>query len=46
MFIWVHSSEAGVEAYNKAGFEAVGTLDVDLEEYKPLSLALRRGRLG
>ncbi|KAH8598176.1 acyl-CoA N-acyltransferase [Bisporella sp. PMI_857] len=35
IFIWVHSSEAGVAAYSKAGFEPIGTLDVDLDEYAP-----------
>jgi hypothetical protein len=31
----VHSSEAGYRAYAKAGFEVVGTLDVDLDEWAP-----------
>jgi GNAT superfamily N-acetyltransferase len=30
---WVHASEAGWPAFHKAGFEAVGTLDIDLDEY-------------
>jgi GNAT superfamily N-acetyltransferase len=35
IFIWVHSSEAGVKAYEKAGFEPIGSLDIDLDEYAP-----------
>jgi GNAT superfamily N-acetyltransferase len=34
-YIWVHSSEAGYRAYARAGFEVVGTLDVDLDEWAP-----------
>lgn len=33
LFIWVHSSEAGLAAYKKAGFKAIGMLDVDLDEF-------------
>ena len=33
--VWVHSSEAGWRAYARAGFEVVGTLDVDLDEWAP-----------
>jgi GNAT superfamily N-acetyltransferase len=33
VFIWVHSSEGGWGAYAKAGFEVIGTLDVDLDEW-------------
>jgi GNAT superfamily N-acetyltransferase len=33
--MWVHSSEAGWRAYARAGFEVVGTLDVDLDEWAP-----------
>jgi GNAT superfamily N-acetyltransferase len=33
--MWVHSSEAAWRAYAKAGFEVVGTLDVNLDEYSP-----------
>jgi len=32
-FIWVHSSEGAWGMYAKSGFEIVGTLDVDLDEY-------------
>jgi ribosomal protein S18 acetylase RimI-like enzyme len=37
VFAWVHSSddEAAVKLYGKHGFEVVGTLDVDLDEYAP-----------
>lgn len=35
--IWVHSSEPGWQAYHKAGFDVVETLDVDLDEYAPVS---------
>lgn len=34
-YMWVHSSEAGYRAYARAGFEVVGTLDVDLDEWAP-----------
>ena len=34
-YMWVHSSEAGYRAYAKAGFEVMGTLDVDLDEWAP-----------
>jgi GNAT superfamily N-acetyltransferase len=33
--IWVHSSEAAFRAYEKAGFEVVDTLDVDLDAWAP-----------
>ncbi|CAK7203853.1 AP-1 adaptor complex mu subunit Apm1 [Sporothrix eucalyptigena] len=32
---WVHASEPSWPVYNKAGFEVVRTLDVDLDEYAP-----------
>lgn len=32
---WVHSSEDAWKAYASAGFEVVGTLRVDLDEYSP-----------
>lgn len=35
VFIWVHSSMGATGAYVKSGFEPVGTLDVDLDEYFP-----------
>jgi GNAT superfamily N-acetyltransferase len=37
VYIWVHSSDnrPAVRAYQKHGFEVVGTLDVDLDEYSP-----------
>jgi GNAT superfamily N-acetyltransferase len=33
VFMWVHSSEAAVRTYMKGGFEVVGTLEVDLDDY-------------
>ncbi len=30
---WVHASEAGWPAFKKAGFEVVGTLELDLDQY-------------
>ncbi|KAL3426334.1 acetyltransferase [Phlyctema vagabunda] len=33
VFIWVHSSEPAWSAYAKSGFEVIGTLDVDLDEW-------------
>jgi len=33
VFAWVHSSEMGSNAYRKAGFEVIGTLDIDLDEW-------------
>ncbi|KAL6814248.1 acyl-CoA N-acyltransferase [Trichoderma sp. SZMC 28015] len=33
--IWVHSSHQAYEAYQKAGFEAVKELDLDLDEWAP-----------
>ncbi|KAG0200758.1 hypothetical protein BGX28_006274 [Mortierella sp. GBA30] len=36
VFIWVHSSESAYTFYAKEGFEVVGTLDVDLDEYAPV----------
>jgi GNAT superfamily N-acetyltransferase len=33
--VWVHSSEAGFRAYSKAGFEVMGKLEVDLDEWAP-----------
>jgi GNAT superfamily N-acetyltransferase len=35
VFIWVHSSESAWKTYAKHGFEIVGTLDVDLDEWAP-----------
>ncbi|KAK9236292.1 acyl-CoA N-acyltransferase [Lipomyces kononenkoae] len=35
VFAWVHSSEHAWQMYSKHGFEVVGTLDVDLDEYAP-----------
>ncbi|KAK3322858.1 acyl-CoA N-acyltransferase [Apodospora peruviana] len=35
-FAWVHSSAGAWKAYEKAGFEVVRTLDVDLDEYAPV----------
>ena len=35
VYMWVHSSEAAWPAYAKAGFEVVGTLDVNLDEWSP-----------
>jgi GNAT superfamily N-acetyltransferase len=35
VFIWVHSSEASAATYRKAGFETIGRLDIDLDEYAP-----------
>jgi hypothetical protein len=33
VFCWVHSSEAGYHVFKKNGFEVVGTLEMDLDEY-------------
>ena len=33
LFAWVHSSEGGYAAYKKAGFEEIGKLDVNLDDY-------------
>ncbi|CAO3564796.1 unnamed protein product [Mortierella alpina] len=33
VYMWVHSSESAHTFYAKEGFEVVGTLDVDLDEY-------------
>ena len=35
VFTWVHSSEMAWKAYEKAGFEVQGTLDLDLDEWAP-----------
>ena len=35
VFCWVHSSESAHTFYAKEGFETVGTLDVDLDEFAP-----------
>lgn len=35
VFIWVHSSEGAWGMYTKSGFEVVGMLEVDLDEYAP-----------
>jgi len=35
VFIWVHSSESAWTTYSKHGFEIVGTLDVNLDEWAP-----------
>ncbi|KAJ5519747.1 hypothetical protein N7463_000200 [Penicillium fimorum] len=35
VFIWVHSSEGAWQMYQKSGFEVIGTLDVDLDQYAP-----------
>ncbi|KAF9566457.1 hypothetical protein EC968_003730 [Mortierella alpina] len=36
VYMWVHSSESAHTFYAKEGFEIVGTLDVDLDEYAPV----------
>ena len=33
VFCWVHSSESAWTTYAKVGFEVIGTLDIDLDEY-------------
>ncbi|MCJ1380244.1 hypothetical protein MMC17_003347 [Xylographa soralifera] len=35
VFCWVHSSESAYSFYKKEGFEVVGTLEVDLDEFAP-----------
>ncbi|PTB62422.1 acyl-CoA N-acyltransferase [Trichoderma citrinoviride] len=35
VFAWVHSSEPAWRIYEKAGFEVIRCLDVDLDEYAP-----------
>ena len=37
LFTWVHSSDQAWRAYKKFGFEVVGVLDVDLDEFAPSS---------
>ncbi|TFB06959.1 hypothetical protein CCMA1212_000090 [Trichoderma ghanense] len=37
VFAWVHSSEPAWRIYEKAGFEVIRCLDVDLDEYAPCS---------
>lgn len=37
VFAWVHSSEPAWRAYEKAGFQVIRSLDVDLDEYAPCS---------
>jgi GNAT superfamily N-acetyltransferase len=37
VFMWVHSSEAAWRAYEKAGFAIVRMLEVDLDEWAPVS---------
>ncbi|KAJ5360750.1 hypothetical protein N7517_009941 [Penicillium concentricum] len=39
VFIWVHSSEGAWQMYQKSGFEVIGTLDVDLDQYAPTPLS-------
>lgn len=35
VFAWVHSSEPAWRIYEKAGFQVIRSLDVDLDEYAP-----------
>ncbi|MCJ1400775.1 hypothetical protein MMC11_003983 [Xylographa trunciseda] len=35
VFCWLHSSESAFKFYQKEGFEVVGTLEVDLDEFAP-----------
>ncbi|KAL7932459.1 acyl-CoA N-acyltransferase [Trichoderma chlorosporum] len=35
VFAWVHSSEPAWKIYEKAGFQVIRALDVDLDEYAP-----------
>ncbi|KAF2402816.1 putative GNAT family acetyltransferase [Trichodelitschia bisporula] len=35
VYMWVHSSEGAYRLYAKTGFDVVGTLDVDLDDYAP-----------
>jgi GNAT superfamily N-acetyltransferase len=35
LFIWVHSSQGAVKAYEAGGFERIGNLEMDLDEYAP-----------
>ncbi|MCJ1388217.1 hypothetical protein MMC18_001062 [Xylographa bjoerkii] len=35
VFCWVHSSESAYSFYKKEGFEVMGTLEVDLDEFAP-----------
>jgi len=43
VYAWVHSSEAAWRHYSKHGFEIVGTLDVDLDEWAPGPPPLEEG---
>lgn len=46
VFIWVHSSAGAWPMYAKHGFETVGTLDVDLDEYAPAPAPDQEGKWG
>lgn len=50
VFCWVHSSESAYSFYSREGFEVVGTLDVDLDEYAvappPLEVGADDGKWG
>ncbi|RDW88379.1 hypothetical protein BP6252_00411 [Coleophoma cylindrospora] len=35
VFTWVHSSESAWKTYEKAGFEVIGCLDIDLDAWAP-----------
>ena len=43
VYVWVHSSEAGWRAFSKHGFEVVGMLEVDLDEWAPKSPPAEEG---
>ncbi|KAJ5719704.1 hypothetical protein N7493_007282 [Penicillium malachiteum] len=46
VFIWVHSSESAWRMYQKHGFEIVGTLDVDLDQYTTTAAIDNKGEAG
>lgn len=46
VFIWVHSSADAWEMYAKYGFNVIGTLDVDLDQYAPAPASDNDGKWG
>lgn len=45
VFIWVHSSEGAWKMYHKHGFEVVGSLCVDLDQYSSTGAVDQEGKL-
>ncbi|KAA8651040.1 hypothetical protein EYZ11_003789 [Aspergillus tanneri] len=46
VFMWVHSSADAWRMYGKHGFETIGTLDIDLDQYAPAPSSDNEGRWG